>query len=98
MIQTQTAPQRTLLDTSHHETQADPAPRRQRRMRTTLDTPRSKKPREPLDKLFNVLFTETMYARLESYSSRFGISKGALIREALEGRFQTIDDENALEH
>ena len=65
-------------------------------MTPTLDTPRSKTPRESIDKIFNVLMTQAMYARLESYSSRFGISKGALIREALEEHFQKIDAENAL--
>ncbi|MDZ4733963.1 MAG: hypothetical protein SGJ16_10315 [Nitrospirota bacterium] len=66
-------------------------------MTPTLDTPRSKKPHEPLNKLFNVLFTETQHLKLNDYACRFGVSKGRLIREALEESFRKIDAENNLE-
>ena len=66
-------------------------------MTTTLDTSRSKKPRESIDKIFNVLLTESLYLRLNGYAYRFGISKGRLVREALEESFRKIDAENTLE-
>jgi predicted DNA-binding protein len=52
------------------------------------------KSREPLEKPFNVLLSETMYLRLHRYASGLGVSKGCLIREALEDHFQKIDAEN----
>ena len=67
-------------------------------MTTTLQTPRSEKSRESLEKPFNVLFTETMYLRLHRYASGLGVSKGRLTREALEERFQKIDAENSRDH
>lgn len=62
-------------------------------MTTKLETPRSEKSREPLEKPFNVLFTESMYLRLHGYASGSGISKGRLMREALEEHFHKIDAE-----
>ena len=67
-------------------------------MTTKLETPRSEKSREPLEKPFNVLFSKTMYLRLQGYASGFGISKGLLVRNALEEHFQKIDAENSRKH
>jgi hypothetical protein len=71
----------------------EPAP-----MTTTLETLSSMKPREPLEKPFNVLFTESMYLRLHSYASGLGVSKGRFMREALEEHFQKIDAETRHDH
>ena len=53
-------------------------------MRTSLASPHAMKSREPLEKVFNVLFTPTMYTEIESLSAHLSISKGALIRFAIE--------------
>ena len=63
-------------------------------MTTTRETTSPKKSLEPLDRLFNILFTETMYAQLHDFASRFGISKGCLVRIALEEHFRSIDNTN----
>ena len=67
-------------------------------MTTKLETPRSEKSRESLEKPFNVLFTATMYLRLHRYASGLGVSKGRLTREALEEHFQKIDAETRHDH
>ena len=63
-------------------------------MTTILETPHSMKSREPLDKLFHVLFTPTMYTEIESLSAHLSISKGALIRLAIEEYLSKLDEKN----
>ena len=63
-------------------------------MTTTRETTSPKKSLEPLDRLFNILFTETMYAQLHGFASSLGISKGHLVRIALEEHFRSIDNTN----
>ena len=65
---------------------------------TTVETPGSLKSPESLDKVFHVLFTSTMYLRLNGYAYRFGVSKGHMVREALAEHFQKIDAENRHDH
>ena len=67
-------------------------------MTKTLDTSHPKKSREPLDKLFHVLFTETMCLRLNSYANRRGISKGRLVRIAVEEHLHKIENPQSLDH
>lgn len=57
-------------------------------MATTVDAPPSMKSREPLEKLFHVLLTPSMYTELEAHSVRVGISKGALIRLGIQEVFR----------
>ncbi|MGH7183815.1 MAG: hypothetical protein ACREJN_17815 [Nitrospiraceae bacterium] len=65
-------------------------------MTTMLETPHSMKSREPLDKLFHVLFTPRMYTEIESLSAQLSISKGALIRIAIEEYFSKVGAEKSL--
>ena len=67
-------------------------------MTTTLETTSPKKTLEPLDRLFNILLTDTMYAELHGFALRFGVSKGHMVRIALEEHFRSIDTKNTLEH
>lgn len=62
-------------------------------MRTSLETTHAMKSREPLEKVFNVLFTPTMYTEIESLSAHLSISRGALIRFAIEEYFRKVDAE-----
>jgi hypothetical protein len=64
-------------------------------MPTILETPQSMKSHEPLEKVFNVLFTPTMYADIESQSMQLRISKGALIRSAVETYLRRMDAEQS---
>ena len=63
-------------------------------MTTTLEAPHTLKSRETLEKVFNVLFTPTMYAEIENHSTHLSISKGALIRCAIEEHLRRMDAEN----
>lgn len=67
-------------------------------MTTILEAPQSMKSREPLEKVFNVLFTTTMYAEIEHHSAHLSISKGALIRMALEDYLRKKEEEDALDY
>ena len=62
-------------------------------MTTTLETPQSMKSREQLEKVFNVLFTPTMHTDIERLSAHLKISKGALIRCAIEEYLYRVDVE-----
>ena len=53
-------------------------------MTATLEATHSRTLIEPLDKLFHVLFTKSMYAELEILSTRLKLSKAAIIRTAIE--------------
>ena len=64
-------------------------------MTTTQDVPQSMKSHEPLEKVFNVLFTPTMYTEIESQSTQLRISKGALIRCAIEEYLHKVDAEQS---
>jgi hypothetical protein len=48
------------------------------------------KSREPLEKVFNVLFTPTMFTEIQSLSAHLRISKGALIRFAIEEHLRRL--------
>ena len=67
-------------------------------MTTILETPHSMKSREPLEKLFHVLMTPTMYTEIESLSVHLNISKGALIRFAIEEYLSKVDEKNTIEN
>jgi predicted DNA-binding protein len=67
-------------------------------MTTSPQTPTALKSREPLEKVFNVLFTPTMYTEIENHSTHLGISKGALIRSAIEAYVRKMEEEDALEY
>ena len=67
-------------------------------MTTILETPHSMKSREPLEKLFHVLMTPTMYTEIESLSVHLRISKGALIRFAIEEYLSKVDEKNTIEN
>lgn len=62
---------------------------------TTLEAPQSMKSREPLEKVFNVLFTPAMFTHIESHSTHLGISKGALIRSAVETYLRKVEAEQS---
>ena len=64
-------------------------------MTTTLEAPRAIKSREPLEKVFNVLFTPTMFTEIESHSTHLSISKGALIRFAIEEYLRKLGAEKS---
>ena len=64
-------------------------------MTTTLETTDAIKSREPLEKVFNVLFRPSMYAEIESLSAHLSISKGALIRFAIEEYLHKVDAEKS---
>ena len=64
-------------------------------MTTTLEAPHALKSRETLEKVFNVLFTPTMYAEIENHSTHLSISKGALIRCAIEEYLSKVDAEKS---
>jgi hypothetical protein len=78
-------------------------------MTMTLEVPQPIKSHEPLEKVFNFLMTPTMYAQMEYFSAGLSMSKGALIRLALEDYliklevedtvdyFRKMDDENSIE-
>lgn len=65
---------------------------------TTVEAPQSMKSHEPLDKVFNVLFTPTMHTQIEHHSTHLKISKGALIRMALEDYLRKREEEDALDY
>ena len=65
-------------------------------MTTTLETPQSMKSREPLEKVFNVLFTPTMYTEIAHHSNHLNISKGNLIRFAIEEYLQKLQDQESM--
>lgn len=46
---------------------------------------------ESLEKAFHVLFTPSMYAEIESHSANLKISKGAVIRSAVERYLRNLD-------
>lgn len=58
-------------------------------MTKTTETLSSRNP-EPLEKAFHVLFGPTMVARLTSHATNLKISKGALIRQALDNYFRNL--------
>jgi predicted DNA-binding protein len=64
-------------------------------MTTTLETPQSMKSREHLEKLFHVLMTPTMYTQIENHSAHLSISKGALIRSAVETYLSKVEAEQS---
>ena len=64
-------------------------------MTTTLETPQSIKSQENLDKAFNVLFTPTMYTQIVNHSNHLNISKGTLIRFAIEEYLHKKEEEDA---
>lgn len=53
---------------------------------------------EPLERVFHMLFTKTMYTELENQSVKLTISKGALIRYALQDYFKKLDTDKPVEH
>lgn len=59
-------------------------------MTTTLEAHQSMKSREHLEKLFHVLMTPTMYTQIEHHSAHLSISKGALIRFAIEEHLRRL--------
>ena len=63
-------------------------------MTTTLEAPHTLKSRETLEKVFNVLFTPTMFTEIENHSTHLSISKGALIRCAIEDYLRKVDVAN----
>lgn len=67
-------------------------------MTTTLETPQSIKSQENLDKAFNVLFTPTMYTQIVNHSKHLSISKGALIRIAMEDYLHKREEDDALDY
>jgi len=67
-------------------------------MTTTLEAPQSMKPRELLEKVYHVLMTPTMYTEIENLSVHLNISKGALIRFALEDYFRKMDEEDTVDY
>lgn len=64
-------------------------------MKTSLETTHAMKSREPLEKVFNVLFTPSMYTEIKSLSAHLSISKGALIRFAIEEHLRKVDAEQS---
>jgi predicted DNA-binding protein len=48
--------------------------------------------------LVSPLFTPTMYTEIESLSTHLSISKGSLIRLAVEKYLRRLDDENIVEN
>jgi hypothetical protein len=64
-------------------------------MQTTLEDSCSMKSHETLDKVFHVLFTQSMYTELEALSTRRRVSKGALIRLAIEEYVRQLDHEHS---
>lgn len=46
---------------------------------------------EPLERVFHMLFTKTMYAEIENHSTNLKISKGAIIRSAVERYLRNLD-------
>ena len=64
-------------------------------MTTILEAPNALKSREPLEKVFNVLFTPTMFTEIENHSTHLSISKGALIRCAIEEYLSKVDAEKS---
>jgi hypothetical protein len=67
-------------------------------MTTTIETPNALKSPEHLKKLFHILMTRTMYTKIENLSVRLSISKGALIRFALEDYFRKMDEEDTIDY
>jgi hypothetical protein len=59
-------------------------------MRIPVTTQDGIKSQESLEKVFHVLFTPTMYAAIESRSAALKISKGALIRSAVERHLRSL--------
>ena len=60
-------------------------------MTTTQQTPSVLKFQESLDNVFHVLFTRSMYTEIENRSTDLHISKGALIRLALDEYFKNLN-------
>ena len=79
-------------------------------MTMTLEVSQPIKSHESLEKVFNFLMTPTMHNEIERLSAHFRISKGSLIRLALEDYFckleqedtvdyfRKMDDENSIKH
>lgn len=67
-------------------------------MTTTLEAPSALKSHEALDKVFNVLFTPTMFTEIENHSTHLSISKGALIRLAIEEYLRNLEPNKPVEH
>ena len=67
-------------------------------MTTTLEVPQSMRSREHLEKLFHVLMTPTMYTQIENHSAHLSISKGALIRLAMDDYLRKREEEDALDY
>ena len=78
-------------------------------MTMTLEVPQPIKSHESLEKVFNFLMTPSMHKKIEHLSKHLRISKGSLIRLALEeyvcqlehdgtgDYFRKMDDENSIE-
>lgn len=65
-------------------------------MTTIQEPPDPKKPTQPLNKLFHVLFTRGMYTELEVLSTRFKLSKGAIIRLAIENYIRRLKEQKSV--
>jgi hypothetical protein len=63
-------------------------------MKITVRTQDGIKSHEPLEKVFHVLLAPSMYAAIESHSAILKISKGALIRSAVERHLRNLDARN----
>jgi hypothetical protein len=64
----------------------------------TLEVPQPIKSHESLEKVFNVLMTPTMHNQIEHLSVHLRISKGSLIRSALEDYFCKLEEENTMDY
>lgn len=62
-------------------------------MTTTVEKLNALKSSEHLEKVFNVLMTPTMYTQIDNHSAHLSISKGALIRSAVQTYLSKVEAE-----